>query len=168
MISKDGYLYFVDEALDGMAEILNRLGDDLANRRPELPGANSPYAILTHCLGVMGYWAGHLVAGREVQRDRDSEFVASGGVSDLLQRLRTARDDFGKDVAAAEPEQPLRGTPPPGWSSDEGPYMKRQGEALMHVYEELAQHRGQMELSRDLLSTSRQRPGWSHEEDRHT
>jgi len=34
-----------------MLDIVTRLGDDLANRHLDLPGANSPYAILTHCLG---------------------------------------------------------------------------------------------------------------------
>ncbi len=37
MVSDDDFLYFVDEALDGMAGILVELGDDLANRRPDSP-----------------------------------------------------------------------------------------------------------------------------------
>ncbi|MEV1179628.1 hypothetical protein, partial [Nonomuraea sp. NPDC049784] len=65
MISDDDYLYYVDRALDGMTGIVAGLGDRLANTRPPLPGANSPYALLTHCLGVVSYWAGQLVAGRE-------------------------------------------------------------------------------------------------------
>ena len=74
MISADDYLYFVDDALDGMVDIVMDLGDELANRRLDLPGANSPYAVLTHCLGVIEYWAGHLVAGRVIERDRPAEF----------------------------------------------------------------------------------------------
>jgi hypothetical protein len=42
MISVDDYLFFVDEALDGMVRIVTELGDDLANRRPDVSGANSP------------------------------------------------------------------------------------------------------------------------------
>ena len=67
MISVDDYLWFVDEALDGMVDIVTTLGDDLANRRPDVPGANSPYVVLHHCLGVIDYWAGHIVAGRTIQ-----------------------------------------------------------------------------------------------------
>ncbi len=81
MISVDDFLWFVDEALDGMVGIVVELGDDLANRRPDLPGANSPYAILFHCLGVMEWWGGVAVAGRPVERDRDAEFRATGPVS---------------------------------------------------------------------------------------
>src|SRR5215469_983865 len=87
MISDEVYLLFVDHALDSMAQALQQLGDDLANRRPDVPGANSPYAIVTHCLGVIEYWAGHLVAGREVERDRDAEFTASGDVDELVARI---------------------------------------------------------------------------------
>ncbi len=52
MITSEEYLFYVDTALDGMVEIVCKLGDDLANRRFGSLGANSPYAILTHCLGV--------------------------------------------------------------------------------------------------------------------
>lgn len=153
MISIDDYLFFANSALDAMVEIVADLGDDLANRRPDLPGANSPYAILAHCLGVIEYWAGELVAGRQVERDRDAEFVASGPVRDLLERAATVRGQFLRDVATVRSgDDPLRGQLPEGWSSEEDKAItKSQGVALVHVYEELAQHRGHMELSRDLL-----------------
>ncbi len=51
-------LWFVALALDNMVAMLRELGHDGANRRPELPGANSAYAIVTHCLGVMEFWGG--------------------------------------------------------------------------------------------------------------
>ena len=69
-VSEADYLWFVDQALDEMADILRSLGDDGANRRPGPAGANSAYAIVTHCLGVMEYWGGATVAERPVQRDR--------------------------------------------------------------------------------------------------
>ncbi len=58
------YLWFCDLALGTMAGIVEELGDDLANDRPPFPGANSPYVILTHCLGVMEYWGGATIADR--------------------------------------------------------------------------------------------------------
>lgn len=45
------------ECFAAMADILTVLGDDLANRQPDLPGANSCYAIVNHCIGVVDYWA---------------------------------------------------------------------------------------------------------------
>jgi hypothetical protein len=149
MISVEDYLFFVDEALDGMVGIVTELGDELANRRPDLPGANSPYAVLTHCLGVMEYWAGHVVAGRSIERDREAEFRAAGPVTDLVDRTRRARRRLQADLAELEPSAPPRGDPNPEDAAL--PLGRTQGGALMHVYEELAQHRGQMEGCRDLL-----------------
>jgi hypothetical protein len=149
MISVEDYLSFVDAALDGMVSIVTELGDELANRRPDLPGANSPYVILTHCLGVMEYWAGHLVAGRRIERDRDAEFRAAGPVADLVERTRRARRQLEADLTNLEPFAAPRGTPRP--DDAEVPRGRTQGGALLHVYEELAQHRGQMEGCRDVL-----------------
>jgi hypothetical protein len=139
-----------------MAAILDELGDDLANLRPDLPEANSPYAIVTHCLGVAEFWAGQLVAGRQVHRDRPAEFTASGAVDELISRIDAAKRQLRHDLAAAEPAAPLRHEPPedylvttPGLT---------QGGALLHVYEELAQHHGQLEITRDLI-VQRERRG---------
>ncbi|MGI5291474.1 DUF664 domain-containing protein [Nonomuraea polychroma] len=149
VITHDDYLYYVDRALEGMADIVAGLGDELANARPPLPGANSPYALLTHCLGVVSYWAGRLVAGREVVRDRDAEFAAAGPVGPLLDKVAEARARLAEDVRAADPSARLRGTPP---ASFLGPGRDlTQGAALLHVYEELAQHHGQMEILRDAI-----------------
>jgi hypothetical protein len=149
LISTDDYLYFVDRALDGMAEVLTDLGDELANQRPDLAGANSAYVITFHCLGVLEFWVGHLVAGRPVERDRDAEFVASGPVSELVARIPVAKEQLRADLDGVEPTAPLRFEPP-------GPYLVTRAEltqsgALQHVYEELAQHLGQLELTRDLV-----------------
>jgi hypothetical protein len=146
------YLWFVDRALDAMVGIVVELGDDRANRRPDLPEANSPYVILTHCLGVMEYWGGGTVAERDFTRDRASEFVAHGGVAELAERAVAARRRLGADVAghdsAAAPANVL---PDP---DDPLPYDQRKGAVLVHILEELYQHLGQMELTRDLLVAS--------------
>jgi hypothetical protein len=149
MISTDDYLWYVDAALDSMVEIVTSLGDELANRAPDLPGANSPYAILTHCLGVMAYWGGDVVAGRDIERDRQAEFVATGSVADLVKRTQEARRQFASDVARVEAQAPARGDVRP--DDRVIPIGRTQGGALIHVYEELSQHLGQMEISRDIL-----------------
>jgi len=155
VIEESVYLHFADRALDGMAGILRDLGDDLANRRPDLPAANSPYAIVTHCIGVLDYWAGHLVAGREVVRDRDAEFAATGPVDELTTRVSAAKRRLHEDVAQAEPSAPLRDEPSPAYRDDAAGLT--QGGALQHVYEELAQHLGQLELTRDVLTAGPRR-----------
>ena len=102
----------------------------IANTRPGLPGANSPYAILRHCLGVMEFWGGQVVAGRTVDRDRDAEFRASGPVADLIARAQQAQRRFRADIVTADPRaRPLGGHP------TTGPYeleLTSQGHALLH------------------------------------
>lgn len=149
MISVDDFLTFLDDAIDGMADIVTELGDELANRTLDLPGANSPYAVLTHCLGVMEYWGGYIIAGRTIERDRDAEFHAVGKVDELVDRTRGARGQLTSDLASFEPSAAPRGTPKP--DDADLPLGRTQGGALLHIYEELAQHRGQMEVSRDVL-----------------
>lgn len=149
MLDPRDYAYFTDRAFDGMAAIVADLGDDLASRRPALTGANSPYALLTHCLGVVSYWAGHLVAGRPVERDRDAEFTATGPVAPLLAQIPGVKAQLAADAEGADPSAPLRKTPPSDFRGPNRPL--NQGAALQHVFEELAQHHGQMELIRDVI-----------------
>ncbi|MEU4156442.1 DUF664 domain-containing protein [Actinoplanes sp. NPDC026670] len=143
------YLYFVGRALDGMSGIVAGLGDDLATARPALPGANSPYALLTDCVAVADYWSGTLVAGRAVARDRDAEFTATGPVGPLLAKVRALRDRLAADVRGADLDGPLHVEPPRSFQGPDRPLTR--GGALLHVLEELAQHHGQMEILRDAL-----------------
>ncbi|HEX3004417.1 MAG TPA: DUF664 domain-containing protein [Angustibacter sp.] len=150
MIDTAGYLHFVDDALDGLAAILRELGDEHAGRRLRTPGANTPYAVVTHCLGVMEYWGGHVVHGRASDRDRAAEFRASGDVAGLLDRLEQARTRLHEDVAAAALDQPPV-APPDDLEPDAAFLASTQAAVFLHVYEELAQHRGQLEVTRDVL-----------------
>ena len=86
-IRNEDFLMFMDRAIDGMMAIAEELGDERVNQSPDLPGANSPYAILIHCVGVVNYWVGTLIAGRNIQRDRDNEFKARGHVSELREAV---------------------------------------------------------------------------------
>jgi hypothetical protein len=144
------FMWFVDRALDDMSVIVRELGDTLANERPDLEGANSPYAILNHCLGVMEYWGGATLADRPVVRDRAAEFVASGPVDELLERTAAARRKLEADIAGVDGlATPANIHRPP--SADYSAYAERKGAVVLHIVEELFQHLGQMELSRDVL-----------------
>jgi hypothetical protein len=89
--------------------------------------------------------------GRVVPRDRDAEFTATGPVADLAARTDALRSDLASWFAAAEVDRPPA-NPPEGHSDDrDRAIVATQGSVLLHVYEELAQHRGQLELSRDVL-----------------
>ena len=166
-IDSQDFLLFMDRALDGMVAILEGLGDELANKEPDLPGANSPYAILFHCLGVTNYWIGTLLGGREVPRDRSAEFKATGSVKDLSERIQGLKVQIRNDLDGFQGTAAL--TSAPNHSPIPGDATQRvaddlvqrddpehdqwtQGMVLVHTYEELAQHHGQIELTRDILN----------------
>jgi len=148
--------YFIDRALDGMIAIVEELGDDMANRAPDLPGANSPFVILTHCVGVMAYWGGQIMNGRDVQRDRPAEFTASGSVESLVAKVAAAREAFRADLLSVALDDDAR-------IQLDHPYgpertALKASTAAVHILEELAQHHGQMEITRDLLSSNPSTP----------
>ncbi|HSZ38023.1 MAG TPA: DinB family protein [Acidimicrobiales bacterium] len=148
-MARADYLWFAGLALRDMTRIVADLGDELANRRPPFPGANSPYAILTHCLGVMEYWGGATIADRPIERDRAAEFTASGPVAPLLARAEKARERLAEDLAGLDAwDTPRNVHRDP---ADPVPYSETKGAVLLHVLEELFQHLGQMEITRDSL-----------------
>ena len=153
-LSTDEYLWFVDQALDEMARIVTELGDDDANRRPDLPDANSPFAILTHCLGVLEFWPAYMVVDRPFERDRDAEFRATGSVADLVERTHAARRQLAEDLADADLSAAPRHDPV--FPEDVGtPLASSQSGLMVHVLREITQHLGQMEITRDVLLATR-------------
>ncbi len=150
-LNPDDFLLFTDRALDRMLRIIEELGDHLANRTPDLPDANSPYAILTHCIGVIDYWMSNLIGDRDITRDRPAEFTAAGSATEIRVRVEAVKHRLHEDILKVDgPAAPRHGQPishqPAG-----GPAHWTQGAALIHTYEELAQHLGHMEITRDLL-----------------
>jgi hypothetical protein len=148
-VVNDDVLWYADRALDQMVDALRFLGDERVNDRPDLPGANTPFAIVTHCLGVLEFWGGAMVAGRRIQRDREAEFRASGRVDELVERVVAARRQLADDVGEAVwDERPRLPADPEDADRPDG---QRQGGVLLHILEELFQHLGQLELTRDVL-----------------
>jgi len=146
-IAPEAFLPFIDEAFDGMVGIAEVLGDEGVNRRPDLPDTDSPYAILTHCVGMTRYWLGSVLCGRPSTRDRDSEFRARGPVAEIRQAVKALQTQIRQDIAHVQGDQSL------GHPLDLHGHAQyhSQGDVLLHCYTVLAQHQGQMELTRDIL-----------------
>ena len=151
-IRNEDFSMFLERAIDGMMAIAEELGDERVNQSPDLPGANSPYVILTHCVGVVDYWVGTLIAGRNIQRDRDAEFEARGPVSELRDAVADLKERLRKDLLNIGGADSLASPPYGGYNplGDDG-HEWNTGAVIVHTYEELAQHHGQMELTRDIL-----------------
>jgi Protein of unknown function (DUF664) len=148
-IALEDVAYYLDHALDAMIEILRVLGDELANDKPALPGANSPFQIVNHCLGVMEFWGGQRIAGRDVHRDRAAEFQASGRVEELAARVADQRARFVADLDSLDSLAPPNGPANP--KDADLPLGRSQAGVVLHILEELDQHLGHLEITRDLL-----------------
>ncbi|HEY4419388.1 MAG TPA: DUF664 domain-containing protein [Pseudonocardia sp.] len=148
-LTTDEYLYFLDRAFTGMLDVLSELDEEAINTRPSLPGANSPYAIVYHCVEMSDYWIGHVVAGRPTNRDRTAEFNAMGTLNDLRRRVGDVRHRLLDDLAGTDLHGDPRNPPARDYQGPEQP-LTCTG-VLLHVLEELAQHHGHAQLSRDLL-----------------
>lgn len=154
MITTDEFLAYCDTALDGYASVCRDLGDDLVSVRLPVPGGNSAFGLVAHVCGVMARWGRTVNRGITVPRDRAAEFRATGTVEEALALLEAGRAALHEDVLAADPRalpaNPEAGGPDLGDST--------QGDVLLHVYEELAQHLGHLEVTRDVLLERRGAP----------
>ena len=142
------HFFLIERHLRPMLDIVVALGDDLANTAPDLPGANTPFQLVFHSCGMLEWWTREAVLGEPVGRDRDAEFTAKGSIDDLRMRVEQVVWQLQEDLGRMVLDAPLRGehadyTGTPIAASTQG--------ALLHVLEELAQHHGQLELTRDML-----------------
>jgi len=147
-ITVDDFEAFCKRSFNGVLRVADRLGDGLINERPAETSGTSPYALVTHILGACEWWVGHLVVGDESDRVREEEFTATGTVADLhaavnawLELLAQRKPAIAATTTlagVAETQTPLDGE----WTV---------GAALIHAYEELAQHLGHLEITADLL-----------------
>ena len=151
-ITLDDFEVFCRRSFAGVLAVADRLGDELINERPRATAGSSPYALVFHILGACEWWVGHMVAGDESSRVREDEFIATGTVAELHLAvdawldLLTARRPL-LDAATELTEIPQTQTPLAGeWTV---------GAALIHAYEELAQHLGHLEVTADLLLADR-------------
>jgi uncharacterized damage-inducible protein DinB len=149
------YFFLIERHLQPMLQIVDGLGDELANTVPDLPGANSPYQIVFHSCGMLEWWTREAMLGVPVGRDRDAEFTATGTVDGLHRRVDQVSAQFRRDLEQIDLDAPLR-TEHAGYTGT--PISGSARGAMMHVFEELAQHHGQLEVTRDVLLTRRESP----------
>jgi DinB family protein len=134
--------------LRGTVGTLDGLTIEELNWRPPAKDANSLLALATHTLGAAEAHVLELLAGRQIDRVRASEFNVSGGAEPVrarleavTERITTVLDDL--DAAELDRERPTPG----GQSTGRGVLVW----AVMHA----SQHHGVAQLTRDLVLGAR-------------
>lgn len=135
-----------------MLTIAVSLGDDGVNVVPDLPGANSAYQLVFHSCGMLEWWTRESILGQPVGRDRAAEFAATGTVAELQARVDAVASQLAEDLPQIDLDAPLRG--PSGDYGGTAIAASARG-ALLHVLEELAQHHGHLEITRDVVMAGR-------------
>lgn len=132
----------------GMQRVLDRLDDDSVNVKPQPWGTNSVAGLVVHCCELAPSWFETAGLGRPGERDREGEFATVTSVADLRDRIVGARDrldplvdDFLAGPTALDHE--LRVFLPGDDRSDAA--------LVVHVFEELFQHLGHMEVTADAV-----------------
>lgn len=148
-VSVSDMVLFCERTIDGMLASLRRLDDRTVNAVPPLPDPNSPYQLVNHALSAAMWWIEHVICGHPSTRDRDAEFVSRGTVAELRARadaviarlweLVPEIEDASELTVEAHTSIPLATE----WTV---------GTALIHAYEELAQHLGHLEITVDLVA----------------
>jgi uncharacterized damage-inducible protein DinB len=139
-------------AVDRIVACLNGLTEEDLNWRP-VENANSLFVLATHTMANVEENILGILCGQTVKRERDEEFKAQGAeAGPLAQRWRDLKERASSCLARLGPSE-----------LDREYDHRRRGrvtgrEQLVVVACHAIEHRGQAELTRDLLFASRGRP----------
>lgn len=152
---RDVLLHAALSKFDAIVAIVAAMDDVTANSTLPVDGSNSPYALLFHCLGAVRRWSSTVNRGITIPRDRDAEFVASGPVAPLIAEAARQRQAFIDDVEAVDLDA-APAAPPADRAADPQRAIEVATcrAVIVHIIEELAQHLGHLEITRDVLAAS--------------
>ena len=103
-----------------------------------------------HCIEMTRWWLGTFGCGLDIPRDRAGEFEATGTRADLVERIAQVRRDA--DVWATRMlREGIAARAARGTNADVDLDTVTPEWVLLHVVHELAQHLGQLQVTRDLL-----------------
>jgi uncharacterized damage-inducible protein DinB len=147
------YCQFFEDLHGQIEGLLEDLPAEAINWRPLAGEAdhvtNSLAVLVTHVTGAEQYWIGQLLGGREIDRQRETEFrVVSDDVESLRQRLR-ATDQLTREVlTSVDPARLAERV-----QIREDNLTLRWG--VIHMIEHAANHLGHMQLTIQLWRASR-------------
>ena len=139
----------IRNTLDELVGCLEGLDSDALDWRP-LDDASSLYALATHTIGNVRHSFLSVLCGLPVTRERDAEFMVSGGSAaeiearwnELKDQISDAIEELPAIELDLERDHPRRG-------SISG------RELLIVVARHAAEHYGQAQLTRDLIKAQR-------------
>jgi uncharacterized damage-inducible protein DinB len=148
----DIYSRYIREKIAQLHAAVDGLSEDDLNRAPDLPGANSPYVLVTHTLGNIRAWVLGITCGQDLRRDRPAEFRSHGTYDELGVAARSL---------SAEVEAALQKLDPMTLGDHFTPTQELWGEGtpteferracLAHVLEHAGIHLGHVHMTVEML-----------------
>jgi uncharacterized damage-inducible protein DinB len=134
-----------------MTQLKGITQEDLS-RELTLPESNTLFTLATHLVGACEFWVLVLVGQREIPRERQTEFAATGSVSELLARYQRWIQDL-HEVLDTFPDERLDepAEPPAGYRLTSERERRDKRDALLHALEHSALHLGHIQLTRQFL-----------------
>lgn len=135
------YLELQRNAVVGKIEGLT---EEQARWKPA-PTANSLLNLVVHLNGVERNWFQHVIAGREIERDRDvelAELPPDVTIASAVETYRGVIEESNEILRNADVDAPCRGT---------GMEMLNVRWVVLHLLEELARHAGHADITRELI-----------------
>lgn len=138
-------LSFLDQYRDTMVFKLEGLDEEQARWAPT-EQANSLLTLIVHLTGVERAWAEGVIAGKQIERDRDAEFrelVDRTTVPQAMEAYLAQGERTNEIVRGLDLGQPC---------AAEAGYSVRW--VLLHLLEETARHAGHADITRELIDGS--------------
>jgi hypothetical protein len=133
---------------DRLLETIAGLDDEAVNWKAPAPAANSLLVLVTHALASAEEHVVGKAARKTVVRNRDAEFVVTGGSGHLGARAAEVRRRIDEALAGLEGRLDEERDPPLGkWPGTPATVRDR----LIHSVSHTAEHVGHAQLTRDLL-----------------
>jgi hypothetical protein len=145
----DVYWLKISNTVDEIVACLEGVGSDDLDWSP-LDDANSLYVLATHTMGNVRHNLLNGLCGLAISRDRDAEFVVTGGsAADIVAHWNELKSQISDSVEGLPRGEMDRERDHPRYGTISG------HELLVLVATHAAEHYGQAQLTRDLLKAQR-------------
>lgn len=135
---------YLDVYRDAIIRKIDGLTEEQARWKPA-PTANPLINIVVHLTGVERNWFQRVIAGRDVERDRDGEFAAVPAEVTVASAIEAYRQECEQSNAVLD-----------GISVDDRCRQEEMTElnvrwVVLHMLEETARHAGHADITRELI-----------------
>ena len=145
--SEEALTRLILQKFDELVSLVESCDDALANTELEAPGSNSVIQLLVHSCGLIRRWSSTVNLGQEIPRDRDREFHAKMSVPDAIALAQETHAAFLRDLESTDMQAAPSRVPP-----DRAHFWTVTCEGVLHhVLEEVSQHLGHAQITRDIL-----------------